>query len=991
MSDPSDGMLLAPAASASAAAASTPMGSPSPSTDAESSSKRRPNPLVDLIETETAYVAELASIIKKVASAWSRHNFPPPELDTMFRNIEAVYRANRGFLKSLREIGPNPSSPKALGDLLMRWIDDLDGPYTRFCDNFFSNFDNWPAVQSNSKLPVLLAEISQPPADGSAPIFSDRKRQPDEAWTLDGLFSLPHVRLKYYKKLYARLLKSTQPGRSDHRLLVLANEKLDELLERSKSRITMSLLDETPAGASTDRGSGTSFPGTNETADSMSRDRLSSATSMSAGRASNASGPGSQFKSPAGSPPLQAQSSQGHSGRSSHQDMSGPPSAHASIPGHPQGAQSASASTITPMLGALGALSAPATSITHIEELESRLDTSSTLDIFTMNPKQCQLRMNPPELPFRRELRRSADVVIYFTPTATGQEIVTRRAHIVLLTDLFLMCERMGASERSQSATPDKDMRLMYPPLGGKHVRVTDLGGMGNSISLLIAKKETLTVMLESREAKDAWIADFERSKDFAANLGLTLSTQGAPGQPPGPPTGGSLSGASPAISVTPSPGTDPSTSLDRANSFTSVQSFPKGPLGSTSGTASPDSRFPPGTRSPSPVSTGSPDLRGGSSPGVPPPLMNGRGPGPGPGGMMMMMSPPGGPMHMQGMPRGMSPGPGNMPPGGMGPGGMPMRPGAALPPGGGPGGPPRMNGSGGPPGGPPNVPPNPYANGSRPMPGGGPGPGPGPGPGGRPGMPPLPGGAGRGGPPSPANGRLPGAVGPPPPRLPGGVPPPPGWTSSPTGPPGAGPGPGQGQGGGPQRRPSAPDMRSGLKAPPPGGTNGSGGYASDSAPHRTRSVTSEGSAPPALPSEMMKQGLSRANTRDDLSPPSSPQQGRREVGNSSSVVAAQMRCKLFLKQNHAQWKALGNARLKLYHLMPSNERQLVVENDKKRLISTLVLSDGVERVGKVGIAVELSDRGARTGIVYMLQMRSEDSAVGLFGLLLEGSGRSGR
>lgn len=161
--------------------------------------------------------------------------------------------------------------------------------------------------------------------------------------------------------------------------------------------------------------------------------------------------------------------------------------------------------------------------------------------------------------------------------------------------------------------------------------------------------------------------------------------------------------------------------------------------------------------------------------------------------------------------------------------------------------------------------------------------------------------------------------------------------------------------------------------------------------PHRTRSVTSEGSTAPTLPSEMMKQGLSRASTRNDLSPPNSPPQGRQQLEGQSSVVAAQMRCRLFLKQNHAQWKALGNARLKLYHLMPSNDRQLVVENDKKRLISTLVLSDGVERVGKVGIAVELSDRGSRTGIVYMLQMRSEESAGGLFGLLLEGSDRSGR
>ena len=47
---------------------------------------------------------------------------------------------------------------------------------------------------------------------------------------MDALFSLPRARLKYYKKLYTRLLKSTQPGRSDHKLLTEAVEKLESLL-----------------------------------------------------------------------------------------------------------------------------------------------------------------------------------------------------------------------------------------------------------------------------------------------------------------------------------------------------------------------------------------------------------------------------------------------------------------------------------------------------------------------------------------------------------------------------------------------------------------------------------------------------------------------------------------------------------------------------------------------------------------------------------------
>ena len=72
--------------------------------------------------------------------------------------------------------------------------------------------------------------------------------------------------------------------------------------------------------------------------------------------------------------------------------------------------------------------------------------------------------------------------------------------------------------------------------------------------------------------------------------------------------------------------------------------------------------------------------------------------------------------------------------------------------------------------------------------------------------------------------------------------------------------------------------------------------------------------------------------------------------------------------------------------------KQLVVEADDKRktvLISTIVLTDGVERVGKTGVAIELSDKGMRTGVVYMLQLRNEKSAGGLFDELLAGSDRA--
>ena len=50
---------------------------------------------------------------------------------------------------------------------------------------------------------------------------------------------------------------------------------------------------------------------------------------------------------------------------------------------------------------------------------------------------------------------------------------------------------------------------------------------------------------------------------------------------------------------------------------------------------------------------------------------------------------------------------------------------------------------------------------------------------------------------------------------------------------------------------------------------------------------------------------------------------------------------------------------------------------------------NGVERVGKTGVAVTLSDNGVRTGIVYMIQLKNEKDAGRLYESLLQGSDRS--
>lgn len=150
------------------------------------------------------------------------------------------------------------------------------------------------------------------------------------------------------------------------------------------------------------------------------------------------------------------------------------------------------------------------------------------------------------------------------------------------------------------------------------------------------------------------------------------------------------------------------------------------------------------------------------------------------------------------------------------------------------------------------------------------------------------------------------------------------------------------------------------------------------------------------LPSALQNRVVSSvgaADPDDDASPPTSPRASSdaAPTGPIVSTVIAQMKCKVFLQQQHQQWKSLGSGNLRVFLQQPINVKQLVVEaDDRKRtlLISTIVLTDGVERVGKTGVAIELSDQGVRAGIVYMIQLKNETSAKGFFDTLLQGSDR---
>ncbi|KAG8763738.1 hypothetical protein FRC11_013193 [Ceratobasidium sp. 423] len=538
---------------------SSPHPPPSPGGRSEGKAKKV-NPLVDLIDTEKEYIDQLSSIIRKVAAAWSRSNFPPKELDSLFRGVEAVYKANRSLNTKLKEIGPNPSDPKALGDLLMRWIDDLEPPYTRFINAYATGFDTWRPVQQNSNLGRILGDLTNTLAPGN----------PQE-WTLDKLFALPPQRLKYYKKLYSRLLKTTSPGRSDHRLLVGANETLDRLMTTCEERRNKLIGD--PADHDVPReASGPSpppaqpYPARNVSlgygaAHSPNQPMLQPESQLPplTIHSDNQPGPTRTFsgdaptirsdtativgpKDPSDTipPPARVQSPEIAISNAFRRPMDGERGSISTTGSRIDSGMSVSSErmsrdTTFSSMGP-GSMDAP---LMPAQDLERRLCTDRVMDIFSMTPRACKLQMNPPNLPFTRMIKFSIDATIFFTPRVTGLEVVHRRGHLFLTTDLFLICERMTPEERAGFGPDGPDMWLCYPPLAGKHLQISESGGgqAPPSRAPSIGQDRSMSPMsLPPGPGAFGGPGGPPGGQWQPPARGTSMPGQGGPGGPPGPP-----------------------------------------------------------------------------------------------------------------------------------------------------------------------------------------------------------------------------------------------------------------------------------------------------------------------------------------------------------------------------------------------------------------------------------------------------------------------
>lgn len=192
---------------------------------------------------------------------------------------------------------------------------------------------------------------------------------------------MPATRLKYYKKLYARLLKSTQPGRSDHKLLLGANERLGRLLSTVEERASIRV------GADVDHGP-VDPPASIEAAISPPPRKSSAAPGTTPSPApSRAMSP---HRSATPSPQPGALSSLP---RSQREALSGPPPGRESTTGSSSSGRdsrhteeresrgSVPTSTTSALRESTSTMSAP------IVDLERRLSTERVIDIFTMTPR----------------------------------------------------------------------------------------------------------------------------------------------------------------------------------------------------------------------------------------------------------------------------------------------------------------------------------------------------------------------------------------------------------------------------------------------------------------------------------------------------------------------------------------------------------------------------------------------------------------------------
>lgn len=86
--------------------------------------------------------------------------------------------------------------------------------------------------------------------------------------------------------------------------------------------------------------------------------------------------------------------------------------------------------------------------------------------------------------------------------------------------------------------------------------------------------------------------------------------------------------------------------------------------------------------------------------------------------------------------------------------------------------------------------------------------------------------------------------------------------------------------------------------------------------------------------------------------------------------LVLESKCKLYLQSSSAKWHSFGSAHLKVSQHSKTKKMHLTVESHKKVLVSAMVSSRNVERLGPKSISFLFTNE--KTSLVYMVKLREE-------------------
>ncbi|KAI8082903.1 uncharacterized protein BX664DRAFT_185671 [Halteromyces radiatus] len=95
-----------------------------------------------------------------------------------------------------------------------------------------------------------------------------------------------------------------------------------------------------------------------------------------------------------------------------------------------------------------------------------------------------------------------------------------------------------------------------------------------------------------------------------------------------------------------------------------------------------------------------------------------------------------------------------------------------------------------------------------------------------------------------------------------------------------------------------------------------------------------------------------------------------------------QCKCKLFVQSETSKWNPMGSTAMRISQQLPSQKMHIYIEDDKNKLISSIVRSGNVERLTNKRITFLLTNEQDKSSVVYLIQVKDEQTGNKLYDYL---------